>query len=201
MTRTAESSSATASSVARPQPVTRIVVGVDGSHGSLSALLWAFGEARARRISIHVVLAWQYHPGWDDSGLGSMFPTVYGQGGGVLPSRLPRPGLGTPGAGGLSGVDEATASVNNLLDAAISMATEADADSTSDPVRLTQASVEGHAATVLLDTVTDSDLLVVGSHGHGGFVGALLGSISHHVVSHSRCPVVVVPAAQRTART
>jgi nucleotide-binding universal stress UspA family protein len=43
-------------------------------------------------------------------------------------------------------------------------------------------------------------MLVIGSHGHGGFIGAMLGSVSHHVVSHSRCPVVVVPAQQRAAK-
>jgi nucleotide-binding universal stress UspA family protein len=60
-------------------------------------------------------------------------------------------------------------------------------------VTLTQEVVEGHAAKVLLDAATGSDLLVVGSRGHGEFAGALLGSISQHVVSHAPCPVVVVP--------
>ena len=58
--------------------------------------------------------------------------------------------------------------------------------------------LRGHAAQVLLKSVSETDTLVVGSHGHGGFIGALLGSVSQHVVSHSRCPVVVVPAPQRT---
>ena len=51
----------------------------------------------------------------------------------------------------------------------------------------------------LLDSVSGGDILVVGSHGHSGFVGAVLGSVSQHVVSHSRCPVVVIPAPQRAA--
>ncbi|MDT4903476.1 MAG: hypothetical protein QOH52_1492, partial [Pseudonocardiales bacterium] len=55
-------------------------------------------------------------------------------------------------------------------------------------------------AKVLLDEVTDADLLVVGSRGHGGFVGALLGSVSHQVVSQAPCPVVVVPNRQATTQ-
>lgn len=52
--------------------------------------------------------------------------------------------------------------------------------------------VEGHPAKVLLDASTGADLLVVGSRGHGGFAGMLLGSVSEHVVTHADCPVVVV---------
>lgn len=52
--------------------------------------------------------------------------------------------------------------------------------------------VRGAAAKVLLDAVGPDDLLVVGSHGHGGFTGMLLGSVSQHVVVHAPCPVVVV---------
>ncbi len=92
---------------------------------------------------------------------------------------------------------KATAAVNDLLDAAIRRANASDPDSEMDPVPMTQETVQGHPAQVLLEGVGESDIMVVGSHGHGGFVGAMLGSISQHVVSHSRCPVVVVPAPQR----
>lgn len=52
--------------------------------------------------------------------------------------------------------------------------------------------VRGHPAAVLLAQAENADLLVVGSHGHGGFVGALIGSVSQHCVQHATCPVVVV---------
>jgi nucleotide-binding universal stress UspA family protein len=51
---------------------------------------------------------------------------------------------------------------------------------------------QGHPVRVLLDAATDADLLVVGSRGHGGFTGMLLGSVSEHVVAHAPCAVVVV---------
>ncbi|QHC23014.1 universal stress protein [Streptomyces sp. GS7] len=50
----------------------------------------------------------------------------------------------------------------------------------------------GTPAAVLLDQARGADLLVVGSRGHGGFAGALLGSVGQHCTQHAPCPVVVV---------
>ena len=54
--------------------------------------------------------------------------------------------------------------------------------------------VEGQAADALIDAAAQADLLVVGSRGHGGFVGLLLGSVSGQCAHHSRCPLVIVPS-------
>src|SRR5690349_18702870 len=43
---------------------------------------------------------------------------------------------------------------------------------------------EGGAARVLLENATGAMMLVVGSRGHGGFVGMLLGSVSANVAEH-----------------
>jgi nucleotide-binding universal stress UspA family protein len=60
------------------------------------------------------------------------------------------------------------------------------------PANIDSRAVEGHAAAVLIEASAGADLLVVGSHGHGGVVGALLGSVSHRVAEHAHCPVVIV---------
>ncbi|MGA7087021.1 MAG: universal stress protein [Candidatus Dormiibacterota bacterium] len=65
--------------------------------------------------------------------------------------------------------------------------------------------VEGLPATVLIEASKHASALVVGSRGHGGMVGSLLGSVSHRCVAHAHCPVVVVgpasPVAQAPGRT
>lgn len=60
------------------------------------------------------------------------------------------------------------------------------------PVRIRARAVTGNAAEVLVERSQDAELLVVGSRGHGGFTGALLGSVGQHCVQHASCPVVVI---------
>jgi nucleotide-binding universal stress UspA family protein len=60
-------------------------------------------------------------------------------------------------------------------------------------VRIEGKLLEGGASRAILEEARTADLVVVGTRGRGGFAGLLLGSVSHQVVHHATCPVVVVP--------
>ena len=51
--------------------------------------------------------------------------------------------------------------------------------------------INGHPATVLVEATKGADLLVIGSRGHGEFVGMLLGSVSEFCTTNAHCPVLV----------
>lgn len=141
-----------------------IVVGLDGSIGSLAALNWAVQEARLRGVAVHAIMAWQ-------------FPQVHGA-----------PNMWALGMDPSIGTQQELAAAADLQVARLGEETKQDHD-----VTVTYEAVEGHPAHVLVLAANDAAALVVGSRGHGGFVGALLGSVSQHVVAHANCPVVVIP--------
>lgn len=58
-------------------------------------------------------------------------------------------------------------------------------------VAITAVVVHGTPAEKLIEASSRVDLIVLGSRGHGGFAGLLLGSVSEQVVRHSKCPVLV----------
>ncbi len=75
---------------------------------------------------------------------------------------------------------------SSTLEAALSQSV------TNDDVEVKRRILQGHPAEVLVEVSEGADLLVVGSRGHGGFVGMLLGSVSEYVIAHALCPVLVV---------
>jgi nucleotide-binding universal stress UspA family protein len=143
-----------------------IVVGVDGSEGSLHALRFAADEARLRDAQLRVVLAWEYPV--------SLFAGV---------------GYTVPDAVMLSDFHE-------LAEKRLAEALEAVAPAL-EGVEVERSVVEGAPSPALLEAAKGADLLVVGTRGHGGFVGLLLGSVSQQCAHHAPCPVTIVPSAER----
>jgi nucleotide-binding universal stress UspA family protein len=140
----------------------RIVVGVDGSAGSKTALKWAMTQARLTGATVEAVTTWQDQV---------MYGMTYGW------APLPLAG------------DSVATVMGKVLDDTI---TEVSAQ-LPQPVTILPRVVEGNPAQVLLAAATGADMLVVGSRGHGTFVGIVLGSVSQHCVQHAPCPVVVIP--------
>lgn len=145
-----------------------IVVGADGSPASDAALRFAFAEASRQRLPVLAVYAWS----------------------------LPQPaGLGEALAVELSvGLDgahraEFERAAHDVLTAALA------------PMRTAFPEVEVRATVVadgpaaaLVQAAEGATMVVIGSRGHGGFVGLLLGSTSQSVLHHAPCPVVLTRA-------
>ncbi len=58
-------------------------------------------------------------------------------------------------------------------------------------LRVDRRVISGHPAPILVEASEGADLLVVGSRGHGEFVGMLIGSVSEHCAANARCPVLI----------
>jgi nucleotide-binding universal stress UspA family protein len=60
------------------------------------------------------------------------------------------------------------------------------------PANLTTRLLRGQPAARLIEESEEARMLVVGRRGTGGVLGMILGSVSSALVSHAKCPVLVV---------
>lgn len=130
----------------------RIVVGIDGSEGSLAALAVARQEAALVGAPVEAVMAWDH---LDQPGPEPFDPNY--------------------------SAEKAQAFLDGVLARAVA----------DDGPAVTGRAVCAHPADALLEAGQGADLLVVGARGHGGFLGLRLGSVSHKVLHHAPCPVLV----------
>jgi nucleotide-binding universal stress UspA family protein len=74
-----------------------------------------------------------------------------------------------------------------------------DVNGEADDVEIERRVVEGAPGAALVAESRGAELLVVGSRGHGGFAGLLLGSVSQQCAHHAACPVVIVRRPSATS--
>lgn len=60
------------------------------------------------------------------------------------------------------------------------------------PEHFSSRTRQGSPAQVLIEASKGADMLIVGTRGHGGVVGLLMGSVSSSCAEHAHCPVLVL---------
>ncbi|WP_457256726.1 universal stress protein [Pedococcus sp. P5_B7] len=146
-----------------PGPSLPVVVGVDGSRGALAAVSLALAFARVWQAPLRIVGAYP-------SPSLSPYPDTFQEA--LLTTASEQPWA----LAARAAVDEAVRQAREREPA----------------VHVTGVAEPGRAEDVLVDAARDAGLVVVGSRGHGGFAGLMLGSVSHGVMRRSASPVVVV---------
>jgi nucleotide-binding universal stress UspA family protein len=147
-----------------------IVVGVDGSEPAAAALAFAFTEAHRLDTAVVAVHAWSMS----------------------LPTGPAEAAVIAMAAG------DDRARYQHRAQQVLSDAVAGHRQKYPD-VPVTERLIDASPAGALLEAVAEPAMIVVGSRGHGGFTGLLLGSTSQSVLHHASCPVAVArPGQSRT---
>jgi nucleotide-binding universal stress UspA family protein len=158
------------------RPRQGVVVGVDGSVSSRTALVFAYGDAARRAAALCVVAAYS-------------------------PPEYTAIRLETSIGADLMDGGEITAEMRKMAQQMVDEVRAELVDELS-PSMIDVTVVAGLAARTLIDLSAEAELFVVGSHGHGGFASMLLGSVSLQCALHARCPVTIVhPEKQAVSET
>ena len=141
-----------------------VVVGVDGSEGSLRAVEWAAQEAERRKSPLRIV-------------------TVA-----AMPPRMQAEAPPQPGEPPNVGAELRDFSAR-AVGAAVTRAEEV-----APGLLIDTDLLSGPPAEAITASGSGALLLVVGARGIGGFAAFVLGSVSRYVAAHAPCPAVMVRA-------
>mgnify|MGYP001221137279 CR=1 FL=1 len=145
----------------------RVIVGVDGTEGSVEALRWAAHEAARRAWPLHVMTCAE------------------------LPVAVE---AGMVGAGGLTGsaMDSIVKEQEAVNQRAVTLARSFGLE-----LVVSGETVLGAPGYAIVSASHDDDIVVVGATSHPGRLTDLLGSVATVVVHRAKGPVVVVHGADR----
>ena len=145
----------------------RVIVGVDGTEGSIEALRWAAHDAARRGSSLHVITCAE------------------------LPVAVE---AGMVGAGGLTGsaMDGIVKEHEAINQRAVTLARSFGLD-----IEVSGETVLGAPGYAIVSASHEGDIVVVGATSHPGRLTDLLGSVATVVVHRAKGPVVVVHGTHR----
>src|ERR1019366_2945625 len=135
-----------------------ILVALDGSPSSITALEWAAKHASGLKMKIEVVNVWEH-----------------------VDSTLMVAGMGF-GSDAYVGESDPKVWSDQILEESV-----ADIFGTGSD-RVKKTSVEGAVVRTLVEMSKEADLLVMGSRGHGKFTDLILGSVSTSCSAKFKCP-------------
>lgn len=141
-----------------------IVVGVDGSPASRTALHWALEEAKHSGATVEATMAWHHDPAFVPASSLGVHPYA----------EVPEQQRRHPARELHTFVEQVRAEVHSAPE-------------------VNEVTIIGDASTTLIDASRQADLLVVGTRGHGPLAEVFLGSVAADCVRHSTCPVVLIP--------
>ncbi|MEY9876976.1 nucleotide-binding universal stress UspA family protein [Streptacidiphilus sp. MAP12-33] len=150
-----------------PDAAPGVVVGVDGSDGSLWALERAFHEAQAHALPLRVLAAVNPASAVVTAGLEDVVQ---------------------------DSADRLLAGMADVVQRGVAAASARVPGTTVVPDLHVLA---GDPVTLLLGASARQHTLVLGARGNGGFSRLLLGSVASALLFHALCPVLLVPGPKR----
>ncbi|WP_052441348.1 universal stress protein [Streptacidiphilus anmyonensis] len=144
-----------------------VLVGVDGSDGSLWALERALQEAHVHGLPLRVLAAVNPTPSVVTAGLEDVMQ---------------------------DSVDRLLVGMTDVVQRGVAAASANVPGATVAP---TLHVVAGDPITLLLDASARQHTLVLGARGNGGFSRLLVGSVASALLFHALCPVLLVPGPKR----